>query len=124
VVTNILAIALQNKKVEGVHELRTRQSGMSYIIQMHLEMRDDMPLHEAHVIADTVELAIRKAYPNSDVIIHQDPVGIVDHGQAHFSDRVTKDDLDVSPITDSLESDARDHGLLHPEVPGHLEPRK
>jgi ferrous-iron efflux pump FieF len=97
VVTNILAIALQNKKVEGVHELRTRQSGMSYIIQMHLEMRDDMPLRDAHVIADTVELGIRKAYPNADVIIHQDPVGIVEHGQSHFADRVTKDDLNVSP---------------------------
>ncbi|MDH3645276.1 MAG: cation diffusion facilitator family transporter [Gammaproteobacteria bacterium] len=67
-------IANQNSQVHGVHEMRTRQSGRDYFIQMHLEFDADMPLSEAHGIGDAVEASIRAEFPNADVLIHHDPV--------------------------------------------------
>ncbi len=45
-------------------------------IQMHLEMDPQIPLHRAHRIADEVEGLILDAYPEAEVIIHQDPAGV------------------------------------------------
>ncbi|MGV6851185.1 MAG: cation diffusion facilitator family transporter [bacterium] len=73
----IREIVLSDQDVYGVHELRTRQSGPHYIIQLHLEMRDDMRLDEAHIVADRVEKSLKDAFPGADVITHQDPVSVV-----------------------------------------------
>ena len=40
---------------------------------MHVEMDADLPLREAHKIGDAVELEVEKAFPNAEVIVHQDP---------------------------------------------------
>lgn len=69
-------IARQHPEVQGLHDLRTRLSGQLGFIQMHLELDAGMTLGQAHDIADQVEEAIRQAFPNFDVIIHQDPAGI------------------------------------------------
>lgn len=69
----IIAIILQHKEVMGLHDLRTRQSGIRPFIQFHLELDGDMTLTHAHIIADQVESSILKHYPNAEVIIHQDP---------------------------------------------------
>ena len=69
----IRRIALRHDDVDGVHEMRTRQSGRLYIIQLHLELDGDLTLERAHGIADEVEASIREAFPQSDIIIHQDP---------------------------------------------------
>ncbi|EMA8632888.1 CDF family cation-efflux transporter FieF [Cronobacter sakazakii] len=63
--------------VRGAHDLRTRQSGPTRFIQLHLEMEDNLPLVQAHLIAEQVELAILSRFPGSDVIIHQDPCSVV-----------------------------------------------
>jgi len=34
---------------------------------------DQLPLVEAHRVADEVEATIRGAFPNADVLIHEDP---------------------------------------------------
>lgn len=70
----IAAIALNEPGVQGLHELRTRQSGSNYIVQMHIEMNATMQLQQAHAIADSVERKIKVEFPGSDVIVHQDPV--------------------------------------------------
>ncbi|MCK7575528.1 MAG: hypothetical protein MZV65_06340 [Chromatiales bacterium] len=62
--------------VRGAHELRTRQSGQSLIIQLHLELDDELPLRQSHQIALAVEARIRERYPDSDILIHQDPVSL------------------------------------------------
>jgi ferrous-iron efflux pump FieF len=74
----IRAIALTHDAIESVHDLRTRQSGLTYFIQLHLEMDGDITLHDAHEIADEVELSLIEAYPGSEIIIHQDPAGVED----------------------------------------------
>ncbi|MEC8198042.1 MAG: cation diffusion facilitator family transporter [Pseudomonadota bacterium] len=69
-------IALAHNCVDAVHDLRTRQSGLTYFIQLHLEMDGDIKLLQAHEIADEVELSLMKAYPGAEIIIHQDPAGV------------------------------------------------
>jgi ferrous-iron efflux pump FieF len=59
----------------GMHDLRTRAAGMRSFIQAHIELDPSLSLLEAHRIADGVEDAIRAAFPQAEVIIHQDPKG-------------------------------------------------
>ena len=40
--------------VKGAHDLRTRQSGPTRFIQVHIEMEDNLPMVHAHVIAEQV----------------------------------------------------------------------
>jgi len=63
--------------VRGTHNLRTRQSGPTRFIQFHIELDDDLPLVQAHRIADDVQQAILHQFPGSDIIIHQDPCSVV-----------------------------------------------
>ena len=49
--------------VSGAHDLRTRQSGPTRFIQIHIEMEDNLPLVQAHVIAEQVEQAILQRFP-------------------------------------------------------------
>lgn len=69
----IREIAKSHALVRGIHELRTRSSGQTYFIQLHLVLDDHMPLIAAHQVADEVEAAIFAVFPNADVLIHQDP---------------------------------------------------
>lgn len=61
----------------GAHDLRTRQSGPTRFIQLHLEIDDNLPFYQAHQIADALEKALLQRFPGSDVIIHQDPCSVV-----------------------------------------------
>lgn len=45
-------------------------------IQIHLEMEDNLPLVQAHMVAEQVEQAILQRF-RSDVIIHRDPCSVV-----------------------------------------------
>lgn len=69
----IKEIVRRHPLVRGVHDVRTRCSGPTYFIQLHLMLDDQMPLVEAHRVADEVEAAIMAAFPNADVLIHEDP---------------------------------------------------
>jgi ferrous-iron efflux pump FieF len=73
---HILDLAASVPGVLGVHGLRTRRSGQSLIIQLHLELDDTMPLLAAHQVALAVEARIRDAHPGSDITIHQDPFSL------------------------------------------------
>ncbi len=72
----IKEIVLAHPRVIDLHDLRTRSSGPYAFIQIHLELDGAMSLLESHEIADEVEALIREAFPEAEVIIHQDPHGI------------------------------------------------
>ena len=74
----IIAIAEGHPEVRGVHDLRTRSAGRIDFVEMHLELDGSMPLVKAHRISDEVEAAVIAAMPGADVVIHQDPAGIVE----------------------------------------------
>ncbi len=59
--------------LKGWHDLRTRASGPTIFVQLHIEVEGSMPLAESHRIADDLEMRIAKALGRAEVIIHQDP---------------------------------------------------
>lgn len=70
----IRTIAGSPPEVQGVHDLRTRQSGQTKLIQLHLELSAQMTLDDAHALAKKVENEIHAFLPDADIIIHQDPI--------------------------------------------------
>jgi ferrous-iron efflux pump FieF len=83
----IREIALSHPEVAAAHDLRTRVAGPTAFIQIHIEMDGDMSLIRAHEISDAVEARLRAAYPNAEIIIHQDPEG-VEEPRSNFPRRV------------------------------------
>lgn len=69
----ILEVVRQHSEVVGVHDLKTRASGRTTFIQLHLEVDGAMTLYRAHAISDAVEADLQTAFPGSEVTIHQDP---------------------------------------------------
>ncbi len=69
-------IVMAHTEVKGLHDLRTRSSGVHVFIQFHLELDGSMKLSEAHDIAETVERELMDVFPNAEVIIHEDPEGV------------------------------------------------
>lgn len=67
--------------VAAVHDLKTRAAGPMTFIQLHLEIDGAVSLSRAHDIADGVETRLREAYPQAEIIIHQEPAGIKDARQ-------------------------------------------
>jgi len=77
-------IALSHPEVENLHDLRTRRSGPQYFIQFHLVLNAELSLLRAHEISDAVEVEVRSAFPDAEVLIHQDPTGIFErHAVRH-----------------------------------------
>lgn len=75
---NIEKIVLECENVLGLHDLRTRNIANVYYIDFHLEIRGETPLLSAHKISDSVEKKILETYPSSQILIHQDPYGIIE----------------------------------------------
>jgi ferrous-iron efflux pump FieF len=67
-------IVMHHPHAQGLHDLRTRRSGMTTFIQLHVELDEQLTLRDAHHIADEIEKEIMQLLPNTEVIIHEDPV--------------------------------------------------
>jgi ferrous-iron efflux pump FieF len=72
----IIAIIRTNPEVRSLHDLRTRAAGIHAFIQFHIELDPNMNLLRAHEVSDAVERDVCAAFPNAEVIIHQDPAGV------------------------------------------------
>ena len=72
----IVGIVEADAGVLGHHALRTRRAGRRRYIQLHVELDPDMRFADAHAIADRVERRLEAAFPDADVIVHQDPHGV------------------------------------------------
>ena len=85
----IAAVVLGDQRVHGFHDLRTRSSGTTMFIELHLELDGSLTLDQAHDIADAVEVALAAEFPGAAIIIHQEPAGLdderlddaIDHGR-------------------------------------------
>lgn len=71
-------IVLQHPQTRGIHDLRTRRSGTTTFIQLHLELDDMLSLIQAHAIADEVEAELKGAFPGAEIIIHEDPASLME----------------------------------------------
>ena len=67
------------KKVEGAHNphrVRVRKIGLNNMISMDIEVDPKITVHEAHIIVQKVEAAIKENLPNVyDVVVHVEPFG-------------------------------------------------
>ncbi|GIZ11547.1 cation diffusion facilitator family transporter [Pseudomonas sp. NCCP-436] len=71
--THMHALACAVPGVLGAHDLRTRVSGTHWFVQLHLELPGSMSLSEAHEHCVQAEQAIRRHYPQAEVLVHADP---------------------------------------------------
>lgn len=72
----IKTIVRSHGEVRNLHDLRTRAAGVLRFIQLHIELDPAMSLMRAHEVSDEVETDLLAAFPDAQVIIHQDPAGI------------------------------------------------
>ena len=74
----IKAIVRAHPAVRDIHDLRTRSSGMTRFIQLHVELDPATSLIEAHRQGDEVEAALHTEFPEAEIILHIDPFGVED----------------------------------------------
>lgn len=73
----IVDIALSDKDLYEVHNLRTRRIGNNFAIEMHIRMPGGTSLYEAHKHATNVENAIKRKFgAETHVIIHLEPLKV------------------------------------------------
>jgi len=80
---HIRELALAHPAAQDVHDLRTRRAGGDVFIELHLELAGDLPLERAHAIAHEVEERVRRAFPDADILVHQEPAGLEDERLDH-----------------------------------------
>lgn len=73
-----LEIAAREPALIGIHDLRTRTSGVQDFVQFHAWVRPDMTVAEAHAITEDVERRLMAVFPDTEILIHLDPEGQID----------------------------------------------
>jgi cation diffusion facilitator family transporter len=82
VITRMYEVATAVDGVEGVHDLKARRAGRAVLVQLHVDLPPDLPLRDAHAIAEQVRHEIMHHDPQvASVQIHLDPAG--EHDEAH-----------------------------------------
>ncbi|WP_281647215.1 cation diffusion facilitator family transporter [Parendozoicomonas sp. Alg238-R29] len=61
------------EQVLDLHNLRTRMSGVTPVIQLDLDLDGNLSLEEAHDIGKAVQKQLLKHMPDADITIHLDP---------------------------------------------------
>ncbi|WP_411290054.1 cation diffusion facilitator family transporter [Sphingorhabdus sp.] len=71
-------VALSHPELRGIHDMRTRSSGVHDFCQFHVWVDPNMTVKDAHRIMDEVEQALMDEFPGVEVLIHPDPEGHTD----------------------------------------------
>ncbi len=74
-IAGIEEIARNWPGIHGFHDLKTRRSGSKVFVNLHIELDGAQSLDEAHATGAALRRAILRAYPQTDVMLHKDPVG-------------------------------------------------
>ncbi len=73
-----LAAAKDYPELEGLHDLRTRTSGIHNFVQFHVWVPPEWTVREAHDRMDRIEQELEKRFPATEILIHLDPHGHTD----------------------------------------------
>jgi ferrous-iron efflux pump FieF len=73
----VLALAQAVPGVRDVHDVRTRTSGLTRFVQLHIAVDGAISVRDGHAIGDAVQAAVTAAFPHTDVLVHVDPVELV-----------------------------------------------
>lgn len=79
----IVAIVLAHPEVRGLHDLRTRAAGSTRFVELHVELDGEMTVRAAHEVTDAIERELFEAFPEAEVILHQEPAGLEDNRLDH-----------------------------------------
>jgi cation diffusion facilitator family transporter len=55
------------------HNLRMRYSGAQLFVDMHVHTDGNQTLHQAHLLTEEIERAVREVVPEADVTVHPEP---------------------------------------------------
>lgn len=73
-----LDLAATIPALAGMHDLRTRTSGMHDFAQFHMSFPAETTIGVAHAVMEDIELRLAIAFPGLELLIHPDPIGHVD----------------------------------------------
>lgn len=73
-----LAACADYPELKGIHDVRTRTSGVHDFIQFHVWVPEDWTVREAHDRLDRVEEELQKRFPGTEILLHLDPEGHTD----------------------------------------------
>lgn len=73
-----LEVLARHPDITGVHDLRTRTSGNRDFVQFHVWVDANMTVRKAHRVMDELEARLRPEFPDTEILIHPDPEGLVD----------------------------------------------
>jgi len=74
----IIHQVLSHPGVLGMHDLRTKKSGMRIFVSFDIEVDAELSLAAAHDITKDLEKELFHNFPNAEVMIHVDPYGDTD----------------------------------------------
>jgi ferrous-iron efflux pump FieF len=72
------AAAAEYPELAGLHDLRTRRSGLLRFVQFHVWVPADWTVRHAHDMLDPVEEQLQARFPGTEILIHVDPEGQTD----------------------------------------------
>jgi ferrous-iron efflux pump FieF len=73
-----LAAAAEYPELAGLHDIRTRRSGLLRFVQFHVWVPADWTVRQAHDRLDPVEEKLQTRFPGTEILIHVDPEGQTD----------------------------------------------
>jgi ferrous-iron efflux pump FieF len=73
-----LAATKDYPELAGLHDFRTRHSGVHRFVQFHVWVPPHWTVQEAHDRLDSVEEQLQARFPGTEILIHVDPEGQVD----------------------------------------------
>lgn len=73
---NVINFIKSTNEIKGYHDFRSRDMGGVYYFEIHLEFEGKLSLLKVHELTEEVEQKIKSAYPQAQVLIHEDPFGI------------------------------------------------
>ena len=73
-----LSACAEHPELKGIHDVRTRTSGVHDFVQFHVWVPADWTIREAHDRLDPIEEQLQTRFPGTEILIHLDPEGHTD----------------------------------------------
>jgi cation diffusion facilitator family transporter len=110
----VLAVALAEPLVRDVHDIAIYRHAGRSSVSLHLKLDPDVPLAEAHEVAERVEAAIRTNRSVDDVYTHLEPLErpLVASDDLGGSDAIERDRI-RRLVVDRTGQEPRELSLLH-----------
>ena len=112
--------AIRVPGVVGCRRIRVRQVGPTLFVDMVVEVARATPLEQAHAIVSDVESRVRLLEPQSDIVVHFEPVALAAQGWAERIQAIAGEQGLVVHEVQVGERGGRRTVTFHLEVDPHL----